>query len=376
VSIAHSAVRDEAGRHRYLPLVSRQDIELHLVVPAVWKEFNRTFVADPVKQDGLRVHVLPILLSRAGPIGWYLHFYPGLHKLLREVQPDVIHLWEEPWGVVALQARILKKSAALVLEVDQNLLKRLPPPFNIIRREVLRHTDHVLARSPEAAAVVRACGYTGAVTPIAYGVDQTIFCPGDPAPARETDSRRLRVGYAGRLIEEKGVDDVLDAIARIEAPVSLSIMGEGPYGDILRQRTIQLGLADRVTFKGWGRPAEVAAFLRELDVMVLLTRTTKAVREQFGRVIVEAQACGVPVIGSESGSIPNVVGKGGWIVPEGDPDTVAGILESIIKNPDIRVAAGKAARENVQSRFTYEAVAETLVSACFQAAASAKQRRS
>jgi len=370
VSIAHSAVRNDVGRHRYLPLALRHDIELHLVVPAVWKEFNRTIVADPAKQDGLTIHVLPIRLPRMGPIGWYLHFYPGLRSLLREVKPDVIHLWEEPWSAVALQARILKDNAALVLEVDQNILKRLPPPFNVIRKEVLRHTDHVLARSPEAAEVVRACGYTGAVTPIAYGVDLSTFFPSDRA--RQADGTRLRVGYVGRLIEEKGIDDVLDAIARTEAPVSLSIMGEGPYEGILRQRTIQLGLSERVTFKSWGESVEVASFLRELDVMVLLTRTTKTVREQFGRVIVEAQACGIPVIGSESGSIPSVVGKGGWIIPERDPDTLARLLDTIAANPDLRIAAGDAARDNVQSRFTDAVVAETLASACFQAVAATK----
>jgi glycosyltransferase involved in cell wall biosynthesis len=370
LSIAHSAVRNDAGRLRYYPLALRRDVDVHLVVPAVWKEFNRTIVADPAITNGLTVHILPIQLSRAGPIGWYLHFYPGLRKLLHEVDPDVLHLWEEPWSVVALQARFLKKRAALVMEVDQNILKRLPPPFEMIRKEVLRHTDHLLSRSPDATAVVRARGYTGPVTPIGYGVDQKTFNTADGSPVPRSDSTRLRIGYVGRLIEEKGIDDALDAIARSKAPVSLSIMGEGPYEGALRKRIDELGLSERVTFQKWGTPAEVAQFLRGLDTLVLLTRTTKSVREQFGRVIVEAQACGVPVIGSESGSIPSVVGQGGWVVPEHDPDAVARLLELIAANPDLRNAAGDAARNNVLTRFTYTAVAETLVSACFSAARS------
>ena len=369
LSIAHPAVRADAGRLRYYPLACRHDVDVHLVVPAVWREFNRTILADPAKKDGLTLHVLPIRLSRAGPFGWYLHFYPGLRKLMHEVEPDVVHLWEEPWSIVALQARFLKNRAALVLEVDQNIVKRLPPPFEMIRKEVLRHTNHVLPRSPDATAVVRACGYTGAVTPIGYGVDQRTFFP---TRAPRLDSKGLRVGYVGRLIEEKGIDDVLDAVARTKAPMSLLIMGEGPYEKMVRQRTHELGMSDKVSFKSWGTPADVASVLRELDVLVLLTRTTKSVREQFGRVIVEAQACGVPVIGSESGSIPNVVGKGGWIVPERDPDTVARLLEFIATNPGLQIAASEAARDNVRSRFTYKVVAETLASAWFHAAASAK----
>ncbi|MET0582845.1 MAG: glycosyltransferase, partial [Pseudoxanthomonas sp.] len=106
---------------------------------------------------------------------------------------------------------------------------------------------------------------------------------------------------------------------------------------------------------------------RSLDAMVLLTRTTKSVREQFGRVIVESQACGVAVIGSRSGAIPDVVGDGGWIVPEHDPEALARQLDVIAADPHMLRARGVAAQSNVRSRFTYEAVAEDLVSACFAA---------
>lgn len=368
LSIAHPAVSRDAGRLRYYPLAGRDDVDVHLVVPAVWHQFGRTIAADPSDDAGLNVHVLPIRLPRAGPMTWYLHFYPGLGRIIRQIDPDVVHLWEEPWSVVALQARVLKGRAALVMEVDQNILKRLPPPFEAIRKLVLRNTDHVLSRSPDATAVVRAKGYRGAVTPIGYGVDQATF---HPAPQTKTAAEKtIRIGYVGRLVEEKGLDDALDAMARTATSVSLAIMGEGPHEGTLRRRVRELRLEARVTFQGWGRPAAVATFLRRLDAMVLLTRTTKSVREQFGRVIVEAQACGIPVIGSQSGAIPNVVGDGGWIVPERDPDAMAKLLDSIAAHPAILHERGAAAQRNVACRFTYDAVADALASACIAAAAS------
>lgn len=370
LSIAHPAVSRDAGRRRYYPLAARNDVDLHLVVPAQWHQFGRTIIADPSDDAGLTVHVLPIRLPRAGPMSWYLHFYPGLRRLIREVGPDVVHLWEEPWSVVALQARLLKGPAALVMEVDQNILKRLPPPFEAMRKHVLRNTDHVLSRSPDATAVVRARGYHGAVTPIGYGVDQTTFYPRSAPTAVPRDRAPLRIGYVGRLVAEKGLDDALDALARTATPVSLAIMGEGPYAGALRQRVADLGLGARVSFQGWGPPADVAAFLRSLDVMALLTRTTRSVREQFGRVIVEAQACGVPVIGSQSGSIPDVVGDGGWIVPESDPAELADLLNAIAADPALLQARGAAAQTNVKTRFTYDAVAGALASACIAAAAT------
>jgi glycosyltransferase involved in cell wall biosynthesis len=97
------------------------------------------------------------------------------------------------------------------------------------------------------------------------------------------------------------------------------------------------------------------------------------VREQFGRVIIEAQACGVPVIGSSSGAIPDVVGEGGWIVPERDPQALRNLLNLIAADAALVRAKGLAARKNVQTRFTYEAVATALHTAC-RAAADARAR--
>jgi glycosyltransferase involved in cell wall biosynthesis len=364
LSIAHAGVSRDAGRLRYRPLAARCDLSVHLVVPARWHQFGRKLVADPPNENvGLTVYALPIRLPRVGRAGWYLHFYPALRRLITTIRPDVIHLWEEPWSVVALQACLLKGTAALVLEVDQNILKRLPPPFEAVRRYVQRQTDHMLSRSSDATKVLRATGYTGPVTPIGYGVDQRTFWPASELENPGTARSGLKIGYVGRLVEEKGIDDALEALTLTASYVSLAIMGEGPHESRLRRRVAELQIADRVVFRKWGEPSDVADFLRGLDVLVLLTRTTRDVREQFGRVIIEAQACGVPVIGSESGAIPNVIGDGGWVVPERDPQALARLLDHIVSDADGRKSRSIAAQRNVASRFTYEVVSDALASA-------------
>src|SRR5262249_40506396 len=153
--------------------------------------------------------------------------------------------------------------------------------FEMIRAHVLKRTDHVLSRSPDATAVVRARGYHGSVSMIGYGVDQETFQP-IAGSRTSSEGRELRIGYVGRIVEEKGLDDAIDAIARARTPVSLAIMGEGPHEEQLKARIGQLGLTDRVTFQGWAQPEGVAQFMRGLDALILLTRTTKAVKEQFG----------------------------------------------------------------------------------------------
>jgi glycosyltransferase involved in cell wall biosynthesis len=363
LSIAHPAVSRQAGRLRYHSFATHQDIDVHLVVPQRWQEYGRTIMADAPDDPGVTVHVLPILLGRVGRMSWYLHFYPGLRRLVNRIQPDVIHLWEEPWSMVALHACLLKGRAALVMEVDQNILKRLPPPFEAVRQYVLRSTDHVLARSSDAESVVRGAGYRGPVSRIGYGVDSKTFRPNLESVVATRDAQSLRIGYVGRVIEEKGLDDALDAIALTKSPVSLAIMGEGPHVARLQERAHRLRLDGRVTLRSWGSAAEVADFMRGLDVLILLTRTTKLIREQFGRVILEAQSCGVPVIGSTCGAIPNTIGDGGWIVPESDPNALTKILDSIAEDTCSRRLAGLAARKNVATRFTYAAVARDLVDA-------------
>ncbi len=368
LSIAHAAVSRAVGRLRYYPLAARRDLDVHLLVPARWRQFGRTTVADPPDDPGIAVHILPIRLSHAGPMNWYLHVYPRLRRLVRALKPDVIHLWEEPWSLVALQAAVLKGNAALVMEVDQNILKRLPPPFEAIRRYVLSRTDFVLSRSPDATAVVRARGYRGPVSLVGYGVDRHTFRPRASAEEPAPQGAGLRIGYIGRIIEEKGLDDALDAIARVKSPVHLAIMGEGPHEEALRARAKDLGIADRITIRKWGAPAEVARFLQSLDVVILLTRTSKRVVEQFGRVIVEAQSCGVPVIGSSCGAIPNVVGEGGWIVAERDPAMLAALLDRLAADPAALRLKGHLAEQNVATRFTHDIVADSLAQAWSKAA--------
>jgi glycosyltransferase involved in cell wall biosynthesis len=340
-------------------------MEIHLLVPSQWREYGRLMTADPPDDPGVTLHIRPIWLSRLPKVKWYAHFYPRLRELVHELNPDVIHLWEEPWSIVAMQAAYLKGNAALVLEVDQNLIRRLPPPFDAIRRYVLRQTSFILSRSDEATAVVRAFGFAGPVRLIGYGVDQQVFSAGTKIPQ---DPGTLKIGYIGRIVEQKGLDDILTAVARARSCVAFDIMGEGPYSVRLKKRIAELGLQHKVNFHRWGGVLETARFLRSLDVSVLLSRSSPVWREQFGRTIIESQSCGVPVIGAESGAIPDVIGSGGWTVPERDPTTLAELFDHLANTPEEVIDRGRLGLANVASRFTYERTAQILADAWTHAA--------
>jgi glycosyltransferase involved in cell wall biosynthesis len=90
--------------------------------------------------------------------------------------------------------------------------------------------------------------------------------------------------------------------------------------------------------------------------------TTKKIREQFGRVIVEAMASGVPVIGSTCGAIPEVIADAGLVFTENDSESLAEKLECLIRNADLRLNLAQAGRRRVEENYTWNRVAEGIFS--------------
>jgi glycosyltransferase involved in cell wall biosynthesis len=347
-----------------MPIAAMNRSQFTLVVPARWREYGHVISAEPAESE-LNIRMLPIHFGAAGPAKWYLHFYRGLGQLLRELRPDVVHLWEEPWSIVALQATILRDiflpNMALVLEADQNILRRLPPPFEGIRRLTLSRTDALIVRGPDALAVARATGYQGPAVTVEYCVDASVFnAEGRDAARHALGVPGLAIGYAGRLVEAKGLAKVVSALAQCRAKVTLLLLGDGPEIDALQGQVRALGLTDRVRFLPPRRPERVAGFMRSIDVLVLLSQTTRTWKEQFGRVIMEAQACGTPVIGSDSGAIPSVVGSGGWIVGEDDVAGLTALLNRLANDPAEVAKKAVEGLAQVAQRFTPEKVAADL----------------
>src|SRR5690606_30800199 len=114
-------------------------------------------------------------------------------------------------------------------------------------------------------------------------------------------------------------------------------------------------------FAGRAESTAMPAFYRSLDAVVLPSRTTPGWKEQFGRVLVEAMACRVPVVGSDSGEIPHVIGDAGLIFPEGDVAALAHHLRALMDDPSLRQRLGAAGRQRVLERFTMARVAAETV---------------
>jgi glycosyltransferase involved in cell wall biosynthesis len=116
-------------------------------------------------------------------------------------------------------------------------------------------------------------------------------------------------------------------------------------------------LTDRTRFEGATSYDEMPRYFRQIDILAVPTQTTSRIREQFGRVIVEGMACGVPVVGSTCGAIPEVIGDAGLVVPEGDEAALAGALKQLITNKAQREEFARAGRQRVVQHYSWDCVA-------------------
>jgi glycosyltransferase involved in cell wall biosynthesis len=340
-------------------------IDLQVVVPNRWKHYGRWRETEIDPSLAGNICVGRVRWPWLGPAQYYLHWYPQLEEMMKTFRPDIIDLWEEPWGLVSAHAcRIrdrLLPSTKVISETEQNTSKWLPPPFEQLRRYVLRKADFVVARSSEALGVVRGKGYGGPAEVVPNAVDTQLFRPMDRDACKAAlGVGGFVVGYVGRLVPQKGLVGLVEAVARVGSEVSLVLVGDGPLKAELRSRGAGVGLGNRLRIIA-ARPLEdLPAIMNAFDVLVLPSLTTSRWKEQFGRVLIEANACGVPVIGSDSGAIPDVVGEGGLIVPEGDVGALARAISLLESDPARALELGSAGLAAAHSKYTWEKVADRM----------------
>jgi glycosyltransferase involved in cell wall biosynthesis len=363
--ISHTCQSRTEGQPKAHHLGQLAGVQLRVVVPNRWKHYGAARLPEPALSDHFEYQPARVRWPWIGPAQFYLHHYPDLARIFREFQPDIIDLWEEPWALVSAQACRLRRricpQAKVVSETEQNILKKLPPPFERIRAYTLSQADFAVARNSEAVDVLRAKGYRGPTAVVPNGVDAELFRPMD----REACRRALGVsgfvvGYVGRFVEEKGLIDLVEALSHCPPEVNLLFVGSGPLEAEILSRSQQLGVSGRVRVLSARPLTELPPLMNAMDVLALPSCTTARWKEQFGRVLIEANACGTPVIGARSGAIPDVVGQAGLIFPERDPKALAQAIISLHADPAAARKMGELGRQQVEEQYTWSRVAERM----------------
>jgi len=332
IRVLHIARYRSPSMERKLEVMAtRPELALWLVRPAFWQDEYGKAVVNPVV-PGCQVRRVPLVGKINDP---HRALYRTLTFGLLSIRPHIIHAEEEPDSLAALQIalarRLFAPQAKLILHTWQNVNRPKRWYVRLVTRIALREADAILCANSEGVQVLREMGYSGPTAVIPpVGVDTRVFRPVERKP-----SGAFVVAYAGRFVPEKGLDTLMEAVARLDPEVELWLIGNGPYRPALEALSQQLGIEERVRWVEPVPPERMPELLALVDVVVLPSRTTRVWKEQFGRILVEAMACKVPVVGSDSGAIPEVVGDAGLIFPEGDAAALAECLNQLKQSPEL-----------------------------------------
>ncbi|MFN2188528.1 MAG: glycosyltransferase [Candidatus Promineifilaceae bacterium] len=341
-----------------LEAIARNDeVELTVIVPSSWQDSAGVVELERSHTDGYQLFVDPIRFNGH----YHIHYYPRMKERLSGVQPHILHIDEEPYNFATWRAmREARKYGVKSLFFSwQNIERRYPFPFSLMEKQSLAMADYAIFGNKESQNVWKAKGYSGpsAVIP-QFGIDPELF----KAASHRDEGRGFNIGSAARrLIPEKGLDLLLMAVSEMDGLWRLHIAGEGPERPYLERLAQKLGIAERVYFDGPIPSAAMPAYLSQLDVLVVPSRTMLNWKEQFGRVLIEAMACQVAVIGSNSGEIPNVIAQAGLIFPEEDVEALRNHLSALQKHPDMLESYKHAGRRRVLDHYTQEQVAAQTV---------------
>ncbi|HYR11897.1 MAG TPA: glycosyltransferase family 4 protein [Longimicrobium sp.] len=311
-------------------------------------------------EPGERVE--PVSVHGAGRIHT-MRYGPELRELLRR-EWDVVHCWEEPFILAGAQvAAWTPRRAKLVFATFQNLPKRYPPPFGWMERYAMWRADGWIAFGRLVSEVLGTRGLYDRRPHrvIPPGVDTALFRPDREAGARVRaslgwmDEEPPVVGYLGRFVPEKGIETLMRALDACTQPWRALFVGGGRMEGEVRAWAARHG--DRVRIVTGVAHDAVPGWLNAMDLLCAPSRTTRRWHEQLGRMLTEAMACGVPVIGSKSGEIPHVIGDAGLIAPEDDVAAWTRAIDTLLATPPRRADFATRGLARVRDEFALDLVA-------------------
>lgn len=324
------------------------EVDVTLICPSNWRDelgLDRPVWRTETVYTRIEVPML------GTPNDYHRALYRTATFALRTTLPQIIHAEEEPESLAALQIAATRAVAAphakLVLNSWQNLNRPKRWYVLLVTQLALRSADGITCGNIGALAVLRQLGYKGLAEVIPQkGVSLTLYRPQTPVPG---PNHGLRLLYAGRLLHEKDIVTLLRAMPLVSTSTTLRIVGDGPERAKIIEMIDLLRLSTRVTVEPSVEPTALLDIFAAADALILPSKTMPFWSEQLGRILLEAMACALPVIGSDSGAIPEVVGDAGLIFPEGNSQALADRIRELEISPARRLELGNLGRDRVQS---------------------------
>lgn len=300
---------------------------------------------------------------RAGNEMLYGYHFFDLFKIIKNLKPDIIHVEQGNNAYCYLQTILCAKLARVQSKFCFFTWINWKPKFSWKYQLFWRPIEWFnsffshgsIAGNSEAKNLLKARYKKLPILVLPQlGVNTKIFAPA-------TVTKKPTIAFIGRLVEEKGVQDLLFAFSQLHELFpewKLNIIGSGPYKKTLIDITIKHHLVQSVEFKDPVPHENVAKLMQEIAILVLPSYDTPEWKEQFGHVLIEAMACKVPVVGSSGGEIPNVLHDGGIIYTQRNVQQLVSSLRQLMHDDKLRKKVGEDCYQKVMREYTHEAIAE------------------
>ena len=336
-------------------LARKYALEITLVTPPYWPEGGRD---EPLDKT------FPSIKYLVGKIFFLkthmLHFYLNADEIVAQEKPDIVHIEEEPFNTPCWQFVLAAKKRKIktVFFTWENILRKHNPVYSYFENYCVKNCDYMIAGNEAGKTIYTQKGFKKPVAVIPqYGINLEAF----PEIAREVPNL-WQVLYMGRITPEKGIETLVTAFKGLPENVVLNIAGTGTpeYTALIKNKIKEAGLENKTIFHGHINRDSVPNLLASMHILVLPSLTTPIWKEQFGRVLVEAMASKMVVIGSDSGEIPFVIGKAGLVFPEGQAEELRERIKRVINETGLFLTLAQAGRVRAAEKYTNEKIAAEL----------------
>jgi L-malate glycosyltransferase len=353
-------------------------IEVTIAVPQRWRPggvMKDTIETKPIDEGNFRV--VPLSNFSQNNQG-LLTFGNDLIDLMRSFRPDVIQVEQGVKSLAYAQMITLNKMLGLkaknVFFTWWNIPYDLKFPLSWLESYNLKNSNGIVVGNQDGFQILRDRHYQGPMEIMPQlGVDETLFKPQQQTELAQQlgiAADEFVVGFVGRFVPEKGLKTLFNALSSLtEKRWKLLLLGRGPMQEELQQLAETLGFRDRLIQVESVPHADVYRYINLMNTLVLPSETTyefktltaSGWKEQFGHVIIEAMACQVPVIGSDSGEIPNVIADGGLVFPEGNVDELRDRLNQLMSDRHLAQEIGDRGYQRAMVKYTNSALAKDLL---------------
>jgi glycosyltransferase involved in cell wall biosynthesis len=333
--------------------------EVTVVAPSYMHGDLRSLAIEPDSDAEYKLIPLNVYFSK------YIHvmvYEQRLREILQQ-EWDLIHCWQEPYILAGGQIAWWKNShTPLVYRTAQSYDKKYIPPFNLIENYAMsKASGWICSGQLVKEALSHRQNYHKPMRLIPLGVDISYFYP-DRHSREQTrqllgwDEKVPLVGFLGRLVPEKGLDLLMNALNQLSTPWRALFVGTGSMEAKLKKWAEKF--PDQVRICTKVRHNEVPRYLNAMDILCAPSQTMPNWKEQFGRMIIEAFACAIPVIGSDSGEIPNVLDEAGMVVGEKDEEAWVKAIAKLLESPALRQELSLKGLEKAKSQYSWTIIAK------------------